>query len=467
MDSKINWGELIPIPSSSIPPNFPLDSCPQSSRTPAPTPATFHGRRPRIPPPFPASPVAGSLSSPIKWNPLDPFSSFSPLPRSPVAAPPLPAILLSLPCCRPPPAASPSSPERRSAAPSPPSDSQPPPLPRAVLRLARREPDARSRRRLVASSPLHRLRPAAVRRRYANRHRRLLHRRRSVVLSSGCSSVLPEHRSRRAGLSFLLVDVAFGSPFRRARAPADVAISTSGIATASQRRRPRHRLLSILVVADVPSAPVVVVVVLPSFPIVVAFVPPSSRSRSPPVVCQASRCSPVVVFVLGSMSSSLVSAVSRLRPMIAAEAVPSPFVSVVPVRLRRARSSSSFSRLVAWCPFGVARAHCAVVDPGTRVLVSVVVRVCVVTVLAGLEVQGFASSTSATIRTGLRASVAKHYRTNHMSNGTRIEMDEVVATMDISEANEGYTSCGSVIEMSRQMKTTRVGALREALEKKS
>nr|BAD36600.1 myosin heavy chain-like [Oryza sativa Japonica Group] len=30
--------------------------------------------------------------------------------------------------------------------------------------------------------------------------------------------------------------------------------------------------------------------------------------------------------------------------------------------------------------------------------------------------------------------------------------------MDISEANEGYASCGSVIEMSRQMKTTRVGA---------
>nr|BAD69226.1 Zinc knuckle containing protein-like [Oryza sativa Japonica Group] len=29
--------------------------------------------------------------------------------------------------------------------------------------------------------------------------------------------------------------------------------------------------------------------------------------------------------------------------------------------------------------------------------------------------------------------------------------------MDISEANEGYASCGSVIEMSRQMKTTRVG----------
>nr|AAK13109.1 Hypothetical protein [Oryza sativa Japonica Group] len=63
---------------------------------------------------------------------------------------------------------------------------------------------------------------------------------------------------------------------------------------------------------------------------------------------QASRCSPVLVFVLGSASSSLVPAASRLRPRIAAEAVPSPFVSVVPVCLRRARSSLSFPRLVAW-----------------------------------------------------------------------------------------------------------------------
>ena len=45
-----------------------------------------------------------------------------------------------------------------------------------------------------------------------------------------------------------------------------------------------------------------------------------------------------------------------------------------------------------------------------------------------------------------------------LNKRTRIEMDEVVATMDISEANEGYTSYDSVIEMSRQMKTTRVGA---------
>ncbi len=36
-------------------------------------------------------------------------------------------------------------------------------------------------------------------------------------------------------------------------------------------------------------------------------------------------------------------------------------------------------------------------------------------------------------------------------------MDEVVATMDISKANEGYASCGSVIEMSRQMNATRAG----------
>nr|BAD31514.1 hypothetical protein [Oryza sativa Japonica Group] len=96
-------------------------------------------------------------------------------------------------------------------------------------------------------------------------------------------------------------------------------------------------------------------------------------------------CSPVVVFVLGSASSSVAPAASRLRPRIAAEVVPSPFASVVP--------KPSPPR-----PF-------VVVVPTPR---------CVV---AGLEVHGSASSTSATIRTGLRASVAKHYRTNHMSNG--------------------------------------------------
>nr|AAQ56313.1 putative calphotin [Oryza sativa Japonica Group] len=94
--------------------------------------------------------------------------------------------------------------------------------------------------------------------------------------------------------------------------------------------------------ALVASSPVPVVVL-----IVVAFVPPSSRSRSSSAFRQVSRCSPVVVFVLGSASSSVAPAAYRLRPRIAAEVVPSPFVSVVPGRLRRARSSLSFPRLVA------------------------------------------------------------------------------------------------------------------------
>nr|BAD31337.1 hypothetical protein [Oryza sativa Japonica Group] len=95
--------------------------------------------------------------------------------------------------------------------------------------------------------------------------------------------------------------------------------------------------------ALVASSPVPVIVL-----IVVAFVPPSSRSRSSSAFRQVSRCSPVVVFVLGSASSSVAPAASRLRPRIAAEVVPSPFVSVVPGRLRRARSSLSFPCLVAW-----------------------------------------------------------------------------------------------------------------------
>ncbi|XP_066162660.1 serine/arginine-rich splicing factor SR45-like [Oryza sativa Japonica Group] len=138
--------------------------------------------------------MLGSLPHPIKWNPLAPFYHFSPLPHSPVASPPLPTILLFLPCHRPPPAASPSSPERRPVAPSPPAASQPPPLPRAILRLARRAPETRSRRCSVASPPLHRLRPAPVRRRYADRRRRLLLRYRGIVSFPGHSSVSPEHR---------------------------------------------------------------------------------------------------------------------------------------------------------------------------------------------------------------------------------------------------------------------------------
>nr|BAD23615.1 cell wall protein-like [Oryza sativa Japonica Group] len=84
-------------------------------------------------------------------------------------------------------------------------------------------------------------------------------------------------------------------------------------------------------VTSSPVPVVVVVVVLSSFPVVVAFVPPSSRS------CPS--------------SASI---------KIAAEVVPSPFVSVVPGRLRRAR--------------------CAVVGPGTRVPVSACSFACVLRV---------------------------------------------------------------------------------------
>nr|BAD11632.1 hypothetical protein [Oryza sativa Japonica Group] len=121
-------------------------------------------------------------------------------------------------------------------------------------------------------------------------------------------------------------------------------------------------------------APVVVVVVLSSLPVVVAFVPPSSRSRPPPAFRQVCS-SPVVVFVLGSASSSLVPAASRLRPRIAAEVVPSPFVSVVPGRLRRARSSLSFPRLVAWCRSLVRVVTVFVCPLGSRVVSTCAARV--------------------------------------------------------------------------------------------
>nr|BAD36457.1 cell wall protein-like [Oryza sativa Japonica Group]BAD36562.1 cell wall protein-like [Oryza sativa Japonica Group] len=55
---------------------------------------------------------------------------------------------------------------------------------------------------------------------------------------------------------------------------------------------------------------------------------------------QVCRCSPIVVFVLASASSSLVPAASHLRPRIAAEVVPSPSVSAAPVRRCRSHASS-------------------------------------------------------------------------------------------------------------------------------
>src|SRR5512136_2775570 len=109
--------------------------------------AAFHGRRAPFPPPFPAPPVAGSLPTPIKWNPHPSFYRFSPFPSLPVVVSPLPAFPFSLSDAGRPPAASPASPERRPVAPSPPPASPPPPPRRPALRFARRPPEARSRRR--------------------------------------------------------------------------------------------------------------------------------------------------------------------------------------------------------------------------------------------------------------------------------------------------------------------------------
>ncbi|BAD73238.1 cell wall protein-like [Oryza sativa Japonica Group] len=114
--------------------------------------------------------------------------------------------------------------------------------------------------------------------------------------------------------------------------------------SASQRQgRPRPRLPSI-------RTPPVFVVVLSSFPVALVVGPPFVKPCSF-VVCvrQVSRCSPVVVFVLGSASSSLVPASSRLRPRIAAEVVPSPFVSAVPEPSQPRPLVVVVSRLVAWC----------------------------------------------------------------------------------------------------------------------
>nr|BAC22383.1 hypothetical protein [Oryza sativa Japonica Group] len=91
----------------------------------------------------------------------------------------------------------------------------------------------------------------------------------------------------------------------------------------------------------------VVVVVLSSFP-------GRSGVRSSVKPCCSSSvfrqgcCSPVVVFVLGSASSSVAPAVSRLRPRIATEVVPSPFASVVPEPSPPRPFIVIVPRLVAW-----------------------------------------------------------------------------------------------------------------------
>nr|BAD38354.1 cell wall protein-like [Oryza sativa Japonica Group] len=329
------------------------------------------------------------------------------LPSSPVVPSHLPAVVPSLPCRRPSSAAPAAALARRPAVPSPPPASQPPPLRRLALRFPRRPPELRSRRRPslsfapAASSRLSLLARAPPGRAVF-----------SLGLAAASSpSVSPPFRGETTGDAPSPAKqwrcrhcTAFSRPGRRARASADVAVSSLGVATSPStpacprfRRnvaanlsvrltgvvRPpvpphpctgqphlhhlRHRSRDVVLGIASPSAehrrgvflailasvqplpaalvvsspaPVVVVVILPSFPVVVAFVPPSSRSRPSSAFVQCAAAAPVVVFVLGSVSSSLVPAASRLRPRIAAEVVPSLSVSAAPVRRCRSLASS-------------------------------------------------------------------------------------------------------------------------------
>nr|BAD69386.1 cell wall protein-like [Oryza sativa Japonica Group] len=328
-----------------------------------------------VPAAVPAPPVAGSLPHPIKWDPHPPFSRFSPIPSLPVVPSSLPTVALSLPRRRPPPAAGAASTVRRPAAPSPPPASPPPPPPRLALRFASRlsrlarAPSGRAVFSLgLAATPSPSVSPPF---RGEN--------------TGDAFSPAKQWRCRHCSTS--------GRLCRVPGAPADVATTSPGTGVPSSlparpRRRPnfagtpssprrpllpprrlvaplhhhlhQHRsgvfhavpssaqpLLPAIIVSS--SSPIVLVVDVPSvarlvvsrrrlrhrhrsgvFHVVLVPVQPLPAvlvASSPAPVAAA----PVLVFVLGSASSSLVPAASRLRPRIAAEAVPSPFVSVVPL----------------------------------------------------------------------------------------------------------------------------------------
>nr|AAQ56343.1 putative transposon protein [Oryza sativa Japonica Group] len=138
--------------------------------------------------------------------------------------------------------------------------------------------------------------------------RHLLSRHNSAVLFPGQATASPEFRRNTAVPRRPLHPPRRNFPGRPFLHPCAVgrATTTSGIAAVSRRRRPWLRL---------------------------PFSSTCRRSSSPPrrFPSSSSRHSrPVVVFVLGSASSSVAPAASRLRPRIAAEVVPSPFASVVP-----------------------------------------------------------------------------------------------------------------------------------------
>jgi hypothetical protein len=326
--------------------------------------------------------VLGSLPSAIKRNPLAPFYRFSPLPRSPVVPSHLPAVVPSLACRRPSSAAPATALPRRPAVPSPPPASQPPPLRRPALCFPRRPPEARARQQPVALPP-----PTASSRPCRAAQVRAGRTVSSLGIAASTSTladplIRPETAVARAGLSILFVAgvpsaAPPSSPARRLAAPPPppasqrqgrprprlpfdrtppvfvvvVIVPPRRLVISRRRLRRRHRsdvfhavLVSVqplpaALVASSP-APVVVVIALSSFPVVVAFVPPSSRSRLSSSLRQVPQPHPslrprlhVVKPHAGRVSPSFK---DRRRSRSLA------------VRLRRARSSLSFPRLVAW-----------------------------------------------------------------------------------------------------------------------
>nr|BAC16073.1 hypothetical protein [Oryza sativa Japonica Group] len=200
-----------------------------------------------------------------------------------------------------------------------------------------RPPEARPRRQPVALSP-----PTASSRPCRAAQVQAGHAVSSLGITAStstpaCPRFRPETAVARAGLSILVVaDVPSAAP---SSSPA-CRLAASPPPPASQRQgRPRPRLPST-------QTPPVSVVVFTAHPrrLVVSWRRLRRRHRSGVfhAILVFVQPLPVVIFVLGSASSSLVPAVSRLRSRIAAEVVPSPFASVVP-------EPSPFPRLVAWC----------------------------------------------------------------------------------------------------------------------
>ncbi|XP_066164014.1 uncharacterized protein [Oryza sativa Japonica Group] len=242
----------------------------------------------------------------------------------------------------------------------------------------------------VALPPLFRLRPPLPRLPCAGRRRHHLSRHRNAVLFPGQATASPVFRRntvvprrplhpprrnfpgrpRRRLLRYRSGKVVLGiasPPSKPLRGPSssspfvlvvDVP-SVARLVVSLRRHRHRHRsgvfhavLVSVqplpaALVASSP-APVVVVVVLSSFPVVVAFVPPSSRSRPSSASVKQAAAAPSS----SSSSTSRRQALRRLRLAFIQGSPPKSFPRrsppSSPSRLRRARSSSSFPRLVAW-----------------------------------------------------------------------------------------------------------------------